>query len=144
MKKRMDIFTILSTIFTLIYSISALSYILEYYLSIRLSEYINETVAYIIAYISTLGGALVGESQGIIIIWGPIIAVIIGIIGWFSRDRGRTIFLILPICTMIIPLLMLLFQMPVVISKLYYISPFVSLIILVIWSIADWFTDKEF
>lgn len=144
MNRRIDVFTILSTIFTLLYTVVTVSYILEYYSHIRLIDHVNETLAYTIAYISTLGGTFIGESQGIVIAWSPIIAVAIGIAGWFSREKGRILFLVLPICTLIIPLIMLLFQTQVVLSTLYYTFPFVSLAILVAWSIVDWFVEKEY
>ncbi|MBR5203406.1 MAG: hypothetical protein IKW45_09090 [Clostridia bacterium] len=129
MKREFDKFTIFTLIFTFWYSLTAFIYILDF--GPILVSSVGENIAYIIMWIATLGGIFSGESHSIIIAWAPILAIIIGGLGYFNRTAECKDFIILPCICLVAPLLMII--IPSCIGFLYELMPMISIIALILW-----------
>lgn len=136
MKKRVDKLTIIALIFTLWYFFTSIIYILEYYAGIRLATLVSESVANPMMWISTLV-VFRGEAHSILIAWSPIIAALIGVIGWNNRDQEGLYFLIMPCVCLVTPLLMLALQGTSAFGVLYSAMPIISMVALLAWVITD-------
>ena len=133
MKREFDKYTVFALIFTLWYSLTAFIYISEYFLGVKLVSIVGETIAYPIMLIATLGGLFKGEAHLIIIAWAPILAVIIGVLGWNNRDAECKDFVILPCISLIAPLLMFFLQSTTIFVTLFEVFPVISVCSLIIW-----------
>ncbi len=129
MKREFDKFTVLSLIFTLWYLLTAFIYILDF--APILVSLVGENIARLIMLIVTIGGIFSGEAFMIIIAWAPILAVIIGGLGYFNRDAGCKDFMILPCVCLIAPLLMIF--IPSGVEVLYELMPMISIVALILW-----------
>ena len=138
--KKIDVFTILSTLFTLWYLVTACVYIGQYYIGLNFMSLLGESIAYPIMWIATLGGLFSGESQVIIIAWLPILSAIIGALGWFYRKQKGKYFIIFPCLCLVAPLfLMTIIPSGTSIFAFTYMAiPIVSIILLFSWVAFEW------
>ena len=129
MKREFDKFTVFAIIFTLWYSIPMLIYTLDF--SQNLISLLGENVAYIIMLIATLGGIFSGEAFMFIIAWAPILAVVIGVLGWINRDAECKDFMFLPCICLVAPVLIIV--IPSGVGFLYKLMPMISIFALILW-----------
>lgn len=137
MRRKFDIFSFLSIFFVIWYIFTSSIYILEYYANIKLVTLLGENITTSLMLIATLGGAFIGEAHSIIIAWSPIVALIIGIAGWVSRERNGKYFLILPCLSLIAQLLLFFVQGTEFFAFLYYIFPIFSMFFLLLWAFIE-------
>ena len=137
MRRKFDIFSFLAIFFVVWYILTSTIYILEYYANIKLVTLLGESLTYPLMFVATLGGAFIGEAHSIIIAWSPIVALIIGIAGWVSRERNGKYFLILPCLSLVAQLLLFFVQGTKVFAFLYYAFPIFSILFLALWALMD-------
>ena len=135
MKRKFDVFSILSIVFTLWYSLTTIVYISG--LGSSLVSLVGPNIANLIIWITTLGGIFSGEAFLIISAWSPLLAVIIGAFGFFKRDTECKDFIILPCICLVAPLLIVIVPSGAFLGLLYKVMPFASLTALVVWVIVD-------
>lgn len=137
MRRKIDIFSFLAIFFVVWYLLTSTIYILEYYANIKLVTLLGESLTYPLMFVATLGGAFIGEAHFIIIAWSPIVALIIGIAGWVSRERNGKYFLILPCLSLVAQLLLFFVQGTEFFAFLYYIFPIFSMFFLLLWAFIE-------
>ncbi len=137
MKRKFDIFSFLSIFFVIWYIFTSSIYILEYYANIKLVTLLGENVTTSLMLVATLDGIFIGEAHSIIIAWSPIVAVIIGAVGWMFRERNGNFFIILPCLSLIAQLLLLFVQGTKGFPFLYYAFPIFSILFLTLWALMD-------
>lgn len=123
MKRKFDIFSILAIVFTLWYSIVTIVYFLGF------------DLAYPIVWIATLGRLFYGEAFMLLAAWAPILAIIIGVVGWINREKEYKTFMFLPCLCFVAPLLINF--IPSGVGFLYKTMPIISVAILIIWVAID-------
>lgn len=135
MKRKFDVFSGLSIAFTLWYSIATIVYISN--LGSSLSSIIGDNIAKPMIWLATIGGIFSGEAFIFISAWSPILAVIIGIVGFLKRKVKCKDFIILPCICLVTPLLMMSVSAGAFLGFLFKVMPYVSLVALVAWVVID-------
>ncbi len=139
MKRKIDLFSLLSIIFTAWYVIFSIVFMLECSV-MKLVSVVGEILYYPIMWIITIGGVFAGEYQVALIAWAPIIAVIIGIAGWLSRGRKGKAFFILPLACILASIVACFTEgTALFIEFVCYILPIFSSSLLIVWVIIDLF-----
>lgn len=135
MKRKFDVFSGLSIAFTLWYSIATIVYISN--LGSSLPSIIGDNIAKPMIWLATIGGIFSGEAFIIVSAWSPILAVIIGIVGFLKRKVKCKDFIILPCICLVVPLLMVSVSAGAFLGLLFKVMPYASLAALVAWVVVD-------
>lgn len=137
MRRKFDVFSFFAIFFVVWYIFTASVYILEFYADIKIAALLGERVAYPIMLIATLGGLLVGEYQLVIVAWSPIVALIIGIAGWISREKSGKYFIIFPCLSLVAQVFLIFAQGTQLFAFLYYAFPVLTIFFLLLWVMMD-------
>ena len=135
MKRKFDIFSILAIVFTLWYSLTVIVYTSN--LGSGLVSSFGEKTAYPIIWLATIGEIFSGEALLIISAWSPILAIIIGIVGFFKRKARCKDFIILPCICLVTPLLMDSVPSGAFLGLLFKVLPYASFATLIAWVVVD-------